>query len=191
MGLRHPVEIGLVGDVGATLAALLPKLKRRTTREFLARCQQGVKAWHDTLERVEAQQTTPLKPQFVVAAVSRCLTDDAIISLDTGAHTIFCGRHLRVKATHSLAVSGTLASMGVGLPYALAAKLAYRGRLVGGVSRRWRLHDGDGRPDHGGEVRAGGEDRDLQKQQPGDGCLGAERGPGRRSLARTCTPSIL
>lgn len=129
MGLRHPVEIGLVGDVRMTLEALLPLLPRRADRGFMTLCQQSMKAWNDTLDRVESQRATPLKPQFVVAAVSRCLTSDAMISLDTGALTIFCGRHLRVKETHSLAVSGTLASMGVGLPYALAAKLAYPDRL--------------------------------------------------------------
>ncbi len=128
IGLRCPIELGLTGDVQATLQALLPRLHRHTDRAFLETTQARMRDWRATLAKVESQQSTPLKPQFVVAAISRLLDPDAIVSLDTGAHTIFCGRHLQLRSTQSLAVSGTLASMGPGMPYAIAAKLAFSDR---------------------------------------------------------------
>lgn len=128
IGLRHSVEIGLVGDVQATLRALLPKLRRRTDRSFLETAQSRMQEWRATLSAVEAQRSTPLKPQFLVAQISRLLEPNAIVSVDTGAHTIFCGRHLQLQPTQHLGVSGTLASMGSGLPFAIAAKLAFPDR---------------------------------------------------------------
>lgn len=125
IGLRHPVEIGLVGDVEATLDALIPQIQRRTERSFLETSQNRVRDWNTTLEKIEAQRATPLKPQFVVSHISRLLPDNAMVSIDTGAHTIFCARHLRFRSTQSIAVSGTLASMGPALPYAVAAKMAF------------------------------------------------------------------
>lgn len=128
IGLRYPIEIGLVGDVSSTLQALLPKLQRKADRGFLQKTQGNMRQWRETLAKVEAQRTTPLKPQFVVGQISRLLAEDAMVSIDTGAHTVFCGRHLQLKSTQQIAVSGTLASMGPGLPYAIAAKLVFPSR---------------------------------------------------------------
>jgi thiamine pyrophosphate-dependent acetolactate synthase large subunit-like protein len=125
IGLRHPVEIGLTGDVAATLRALIPKLKRNQDRSFLQRAQSGMAEWRTKLDKVESDSSVPLKPQFVVARISRLLAQDAMISLDTGAHTIFCGRHLQLRSSQRLILSGTLASMGPALPYAIAASLAF------------------------------------------------------------------
>jgi pyruvate dehydrogenase (quinone) len=125
LGLRYPIDLGLTGDVQATLQALMPRLRRKSDRSFLEQTQRRMQEWRTTVDPVESQRSTPLKPQFVVAQVSRRLTDNAIISLDTGAHTIFCGRHLRLQPSQQFTLSGTLASMGPALPYALAAKLAF------------------------------------------------------------------
>ena len=128
IGLRYPVEVGLVGDVKETLRGLLPLLPRRTDRSFLQAAQQRMKDWNDLLDRVAATERSPLRPQMVIRAVSDLLADDAVISLDCGANTHFAGRFLRLRADQRLTGTGMLASMAPGLPYAIAAQLAYPGR---------------------------------------------------------------
>jgi pyruvate dehydrogenase (quinone) len=125
LGLRYPVEVGLVGDVKGTLAALLPSLRRKADRAFLTSAQARVGSWNALLERVERTRRSPLRPQMVVRALSDLLADDAIISLDCGANTHFAARHLRLRAGQQLTGTGMLASMGPGVSYAIAAALAY------------------------------------------------------------------
>jgi len=125
LGLRYPVEIGLAGDVKATLQGLLPLLTRKSARGFLAEAQQRMADWNALLARVEATERAPLRPQMVVKALSDALADDAVISLDCGANTHFAARCLRLRAKQRLTGTGMLASMAPGLPYAIAAQLAY------------------------------------------------------------------
>lgn len=73
-------------------------------------------------------QSTPVKPQFLVAEAGKLLKNDAVIAIDTGAHTVFSTRHLNIKHGQQVAVCGNLASMAPGLPYAISAQLAYPGR---------------------------------------------------------------
>jgi len=128
IGLRYPVEIGLTGDVQATLEALLPKLKQQDDKSFLLSAQQKMKGWRETLNRLEGDTSVPIKPPHLVATVAKLINDDAHISVDTGAHTVFTGRHFPIKEKQELIACGNLASMAPGLPYALAAQLAYPGR---------------------------------------------------------------
>lgn len=93
IGLRYPVTIGLTGDVKATLQALLPKLKYHADRSFLKLAQQRMQDWNNLIRQVEQRQSVPIKPQFLVAQVSNLLNDDAIVSIDTGSHTVFTARH--------------------------------------------------------------------------------------------------
>jgi len=87
-----------------------------------------MKDWQQLIKQVEQKQAEPIKPQFLVAAVSRLLNDDALISIDTGSHTVFTARHLQIKLKQQIAVFGNLASMAPGLPYAIAAQVAFPGR---------------------------------------------------------------
>ena len=128
IGLRYPVTLGLTGDVAATLTALLPMLERKSDRSFLEKHQEGMSKWRETLRTVEEGDSDLVRPQFLVAEVARHLEDDAAVSLDTGANTIFSARHWELKRGQSMAVSGNLASMGAGLPYAMAAQLAFPDR---------------------------------------------------------------
>jgi len=128
IGLRYPVSIGLNGDVKATLQALLPKLKYHSDRSFLKLAQDRMKDWRSLIKQVEQKQSQPIKPQFLVAAVSKLLNDDALISIDTGSHTVFTARHLQIRPKQQIAVCGNLASMAPGLPYAIAAQVAYPNR---------------------------------------------------------------
>src|ERR1700689_4518683 len=128
LGLRYPVEVGLTGDVKATLQGLLPLLRRNSDRSFLSEAQRRMADWNTLLDEVESAPRSPLRPQMVIRALSDLMADDAVISLDCGANTHFAARCLRLKANQRLTGTGMLASMAPGLSYAIAAKLAYPDR---------------------------------------------------------------
>ncbi|MGE0058984.1 MAG: thiamine pyrophosphate-dependent enzyme [Dehalococcoidia bacterium] len=128
IGLRYPADIGLAGDTGRSLEALLPLLQRKSDRGFLEQAQQNMERWRVLLEKQETREDTPLKPQVVARAISRRLADDAIISADSGTNTIWAARHIEIKAGQMFSTSGTLASMGNALPYTIAAQLAHPDR---------------------------------------------------------------
>jgi pyruvate dehydrogenase (quinone) len=128
LGLRYPVDVGLVGDVKTTLQALLPFLGKKTDRSFLDEAQSRMSDWNALLGEIEKTERSPLRPQMVVRAVSDLIAPDAMIALDCGANTHFSARHLRLKRDQSLIATGMLATMAPGLPFAIAAQLANRGR---------------------------------------------------------------
>ena len=148
IGLRYPVEVGLTGDSKKVLSALLPLLRDRRTngninhssshqqyrgeeeeqQKFLRSKQQSMKRWIELLDRQSSKQTDEkkaIKPQAIASAVSEQLQDNAIISVDSGTNTIWAARFLNIRKGMKFSVSGTLASMACGLPYAIAAQLAY------------------------------------------------------------------
>ena len=149
IGLRYPVEVGLTGDSKKVLSALLPLLRDRRTngnssnnyssshqqyrgeeeqQQFLRSKQQSMKRWIELLDRQSSKQTDEkkaIKPQAIASAVSEQLQDNAIISVDSGTNTIWAARFLNIRKGMKFSVSGTLASMACGLPYAIAAQLAY------------------------------------------------------------------
>ncbi len=125
IGLRFPVEVGLVGDAKLTLAALLPLLYRKVDERFLASKQAAMKDWLGLMEERSTRTDKPIKPQVIAAAVSRELHDDAIISVDCGTNTSWAAQHIVLRKGMKFSLSGTLASMGCGLPYAIAAKIAF------------------------------------------------------------------
>jgi pyruvate dehydrogenase (quinone) len=98
LGLRYPVEIGVVGDVKATLQGLLPLLQQQRDRAFLSEAQRRMADWNQLLDQIENTARSPLRPQMVVRTVSDLLSDDAVISLDCGANTHFAARGLRLRA---------------------------------------------------------------------------------------------
>ncbi|HSE59253.1 MAG TPA: thiamine pyrophosphate-dependent enzyme [Nitrospiraceae bacterium] len=128
IGLRYPVEVGLVGDARKTLAALLPLLERKVDRSFLEQAQRAMKDWRRLMEHQGTQPDKPMKPQVVAWKLGRRLADDAIVSSDSGTIATWFARHIPAKRTQQFSLSGTLASMANGLPYAIAAQIAYPGR---------------------------------------------------------------
>src|SRR6202161_2611505 len=104
LGFRYPVEIGLTGDVKATLQGLLPLLNRKIDRGFLQEAQRRMTDWNQLLDKVVTTTRSPLRPQMVVRALSDLLPDDAVISLDCGANTHFAARCLRLRANQRLTV---------------------------------------------------------------------------------------
>ena len=128
LGLRYPVEVGLTGDVKATLRAILPLLRLKTDRNFLLAAQRRMADWNALLDQVANTKRSPLRPQMVVRAVSDLAPDNAVISLDCGANTHFAARGLKLRANQRLTGTGMLASMAPGLSYGIAAKYAFPDR---------------------------------------------------------------
>jgi pyruvate dehydrogenase (quinone) len=128
IGLRFPVEVGLCGDARATLQLLLPHLRRRTDRSFLEQAQAGMKTWREHLRAQAARLDVPMKPQVIATALDGLLADDAIISTDSGTITTWVARYIQIKRRQLFSCSGNLATMAPGLPYAIAAQVAYPGR---------------------------------------------------------------
>jgi pyruvate dehydrogenase (quinone)/pyruvate oxidase len=125
IGLRFPVEVGLCGDAAATLQVLTPLLGRRADRSFLEAAQAGMNDWRKTLHSRSHRDDVPLKPQTVAAVLSDLLRDDAIISTDSGTITTWVARHVQIRRGQMFSCSGNLATMAPGLPYAIAAQVAY------------------------------------------------------------------
>jgi pyruvate dehydrogenase (quinone) len=130
IGLRHPVEVGLVGDVKRVLAALIPLLQRKQDRGFLEDAQKNMKDWMQLMENRGTADSTPMKPEVAAYTLNKYLADDAIIACDCGTVTTWAARHLMIRDRMMFTVSGMLATMAEGLPFAVAAAVAYPNRQV-------------------------------------------------------------
>src|SRR5439155_17575892 len=127
-GLRFPVEVGLCGDARATLQVLLPAIQRRKDRSFLEQAQKGMKEWRELMATRAHREDVPLKPQVVAATPNDLLADDAVVSTDSGTITTWVARYITMRRGQMFSCSGNLASMAPGLPYTIAAQVAYPGR---------------------------------------------------------------
>lgn len=132
LGLRYPMEVNLHGDSAETLRALLPYLQPRAERARAWRegIEEGVRQWRETLRERAMQPADPLNPQRVVHELSARLPDRCILTADSGTSAVWLARHLELRRGMLASVSGGLATMGCGVPYALAAKLAFPDRPV-------------------------------------------------------------
>ncbi len=140
IGLRYPVEVGLVGHCGDVLRALLPLVERKDDRSFLKMAQDGVKRWNEVMETRGTRRDKPLKPQVVAHQVNEFVNDDAIVISDTGTITTWAARYIKMRGTMQFSASGMLATMANGVPYAVGAACGNPGKQVvclagdGGVS---------------------------------------------------------
>ncbi|WHZ25473.1 MAG: Pyruvate dehydrogenase (quinone) [Nitrospira sp.] len=130
IGLRYPVEMGLVGQSWDVLRALLPMIQPKKNRKFLQEIQGSVKQWNQLMEQRATRMDMPMKPQVVAHALNEFVNDDAIIVSDTGTVTTWAARHIKIKGNMMFSASGTLASMANGLPYSVGAAVAHPGRQV-------------------------------------------------------------
>jgi pyruvate dehydrogenase (quinone) len=128
VGLRYPVEVGLVGDSQRVLEGLLPLLQHHKDRKFLESAQAGMQKWSKLMEERGTRQDTPMKPQVLAWELGKRLREDAILSCDSGTIATWWARQIRVKRGQMHSVSGNLASMACGLPYAIAAQIAHPSR---------------------------------------------------------------
>jgi pyruvate dehydrogenase (quinone) len=130
IGLRYPVDVGLPGDAKTTLQALLPLVETKQDRGFLRQAQEAKLDWESWLEELGTDSATPLNPQRVAYELTPFLMHDAIVATDSGTITTWIARQWKLRGDQQFIVSGMLASMACGLPYAIAAQLAYPKRQV-------------------------------------------------------------
>lgn len=129
IGLRHPVDVALVGDSKRILNALLPLLKKKNGK-FLKAAQEHMKDWWHLMEERGTRTTMPMKPQVVTYNLNKLLNDDAIVSSDSGTIATWTARYIEMRGNMQFSLSGSLATMGNGLPYSIGAAVAYPGRQV-------------------------------------------------------------
>ena len=129
IGIKYPVEVGLTGEMQATLQALLPLLRAKTDRSFLAEAQRRMADWNGLLAKVAAtQKGARLRPQTACRMLGEAAPVNAVFSLDTGANTHFAARMIAIRDGQAWSGSGTMASMASGLPYAIGAAFAFPDR---------------------------------------------------------------
>ena len=131
IGIRYPMDAHLVGDSKQTLRELIPMLKRKTDRAWREDIEENVAEWWRILDRQSHQQFgDAINPQLVAWELSGQLPDHTILTADSGSATTWWARHLKIRPGMQASLSGTLATMGPGTPYAIAAKFAYPDRPV-------------------------------------------------------------
>jgi pyruvate dehydrogenase (quinone) len=130
LGIRYPTEANLVGDSAATLRALLPHLERKQDRSWREQVEQQVANWWRVIEERAMNDASPINPQRVFWELSPRLPDGCILSSDSGSAANWFARDLRLRRGMMASLSGNLATMGCGVPYAIAAKFAYPDRVA-------------------------------------------------------------
>lgn len=131
IGIRYPMEAHLVGDSKETLKALLPLLRRKEDRRWRQQVEKDVAEWSAVCEKWSDQHFGgKINPQAVAAELSPRLPDNCILTADSGSGTNWWARHLKLRKGMQASLSGTLATMGPGTPYAIAARFAYPDRPV-------------------------------------------------------------
>lgn len=128
IGMRYPTEVNLVADAAAALRALLPLLESRDDRGWRERIEKNVAGWWTTIEQQSMLDAEPVNPMRALWELSRRLPLDAIVTADSGSAANWYARNLRFRGQVRGSLSGTLATMGNAVPYAIGAKFAHPGR---------------------------------------------------------------
>jgi len=128
IGIRYPMEENLVGDSAETLRALIPLLERKADHSWREEVEAGVAKWWKVLEARAMNDADPVNPQRVFWELSPRLPDHCILSADSGSSANWFARDLKIRRGMMASLSGTLATMGPGVPYAIAAKFAHPDR---------------------------------------------------------------
>ena len=128
LNIRYPMELGLVGDAQATIEELLPLLQPRTDTAWRTQIEDEVAEWWRLIEDRAMQDADPINPQRLFWQLNHHLPDDAIVTSDSGSAANWFARDLKLGPTHLASLSGNLATMGAGVPYAIAAKFAHPNR---------------------------------------------------------------
>jgi pyruvate dehydrogenase (quinone) len=130
LSLRYPMEVGLVGDAAPTLRALLPLLEVRSEGTWRRRIEDGVASWNELLEGRARVEADPLNPQLVFRELSARLPERCILCADSGSAANWFARDLTLRRGMLASLSGNLATMAPGVPYAIAAKFAHPDRVA-------------------------------------------------------------
>jgi pyruvate dehydrogenase (quinone) len=131
IGMRYPMEVNLVGDAAETLRLLLPRLRQKPKNgSWRTKIEEGVTEWNTLMEKRARIPANPVNPQLVFWELSSRLPDKAILTSDSGSAANWFARDLKVRKGMMASLSGSLATMGPGVPYAIAAKFAHPDRPV-------------------------------------------------------------
>ncbi|WP_166825779.1 thiamine pyrophosphate-requiring protein [Thalassoroseus pseudoceratinae] len=130
IGLRYPMELNLVGDAKSTLQALLPFIDRKEDRSWRETIEKNNQTWNEIIEKRAHQSADPVNPQRVFWELSPLLPDDCIVTADSGSGTNWFARDVKLRKGMQASLSGTLATMGCGVPYAIAAKFCHPNQPV-------------------------------------------------------------
>ncbi|MCT7376275.1 thiamine pyrophosphate-requiring protein [Chelativorans salis] len=130
LSIRYPMEVNLVGDSAATLQALIPHLKSKKDRSWREGIEKNVREWWEVTEERAMSKADPVNPQRAVWELSSRLPENCIISADSGSVANWFARDLKLRPGMKASLSGGLATMCPGVPYALAAKFAYPDRVA-------------------------------------------------------------
>ena len=128
IGMRYPYEVNLVGDAAATLRALIPLLQRKEDRSWRDSIVASVRDWWETMDREAAVEANPINPMRIFSEFSRVAPSDAIVTSDSGSAANWYARNIRFREGMRGSLSGTLATMGPAVPYAIGAKFAHPDR---------------------------------------------------------------
>ncbi len=129
-GNRIPTEAPVIGDAKETLAALLPVLAQRDDDSFLVNVQKEMTKWRADMAALENADRDPIAPQYLMSVINKHAADDAILTCDSGTIATWAARHWDIRGDREFYLSGNLATMAPGLPYAIAAQHAFPGRQV-------------------------------------------------------------
>jgi pyruvate dehydrogenase (quinone) len=130
VGLRLPTEAPVTADAALALRALLPMLTRHEDRSFLDKHQDGMRKWREDMATLEDASREPVAPQYLMGVVDDLAADDAILTCDSGTIATWAARHWTIRGGREFYLSGNLATMAPGLPYAIGIQHAYPGRQV-------------------------------------------------------------
>jgi pyruvate dehydrogenase (quinone) len=135
LSIRYPMDLALIGDSKQTLAELAPLLKRKEDRSWQQKVVKGVQEWwrlmDDRAEPADVKRDRPrVRPQALFAELSRQLPDNAVLSSDSGSAANWYARHVKIRRGMKASLSGNLATMVPGVPYAIAAKFAFPDRVA-------------------------------------------------------------
>ncbi len=127
---RYPVEVGLLGNSAVLIPKLTEKVQEKQNAVYLAEIVRLKQAWLNQLEKEADSSAKPIRPQYIMKVLNEKISERAVISLDVGENCWWFGRNFMMRKTQKMVMSGNLATMGFGLPGALAAALAYPDRQV-------------------------------------------------------------
>jgi pyruvate dehydrogenase (quinone)/pyruvate oxidase len=129
-GARIATEVPVTGDARETLRGLLPLLKQRSDTSFLAKYQKEMETWRKKMASLEDASRDPIAPQYLMSVVNQAAADDAVLTCDSGTIATWAARHWTIRGDRRFFLSGNLATMAPGLPYAIGIQHAYPGRQV-------------------------------------------------------------
>jgi pyruvate dehydrogenase (quinone)/pyruvate oxidase len=129
-GVRMPTEVPVVGDARESVQALLPLLTRKSDRGHLEKYQKAMAKWRSDMEDLENPKRSPVAPQYPISVIDDLAADDAIVTCDSGTIATWAARHWTIRGGRQFYLSGNLATMAPGLPYAIGIQHAFPGRQV-------------------------------------------------------------